>query len=986
MARIRYEKITDYKWRVPKGAVPGMKVEGIFYASEKLLKKIMEDNSLLQLANVATLPGIVKYSLAMPDIHWGYGFPIGGVAAMNPDEGGVISPGGVGYDINCLSGDSKVLHRDGYHIRISDMERKWRGAELVCQDLSAKKEVGTQPIGYLKRPARTALKVRTECGDEITATADHPFLTPRGMVELGKLRVGDEVAIFPFEGVPFEEPTDEVIVDERRIAAECDKLGKGERAKRQIISHLHKLGLLPLKYSSPKLPAILRLMGFLFGDGSICFSQGKGIAWFWGEPEDLERIREDVESLGFTPSRIYRRERSYRIETDHGEYEFERAEHSFKVSSTSFAVLMSALGVPIGAKSSQAYRVSEWIGKATLWQKRLFLAAYFGAELTAPKTVTGHGYNFFEPALTLGKREEFVRNGEEFLSDIARMLTEFGVEVVGIVKRPSRVNGADSWTLRLLISSEPENLLRLWKLIGFEYNARKRSLANAAVQYLKLKLSFVRRRREAAELAESMYRSGIRPREIYSELEDELISRRFLERAIYEGADREVRATGALPTFDEYLKRATEGLGRSGMVWDRIVSIEEIPFDDYVYDFTVDHPDHNFIANGFVVSNCGVRLLRTNLMYEDVKGRIRDLVNALFESIPTGVGSTGSIRLSEAEMRRVLKEGAKWAVEHGYGTPQDLEHTEAKGCLEFADPSAPSRRAYERGRRQLGTLGSGNHFLEVQVVEKIYDAKAAQVMGLEEGMITVMIHTGSRGFGHQVCDDTVKAWRNVPQKYGISIPDRQLVCAPINSPEGQRYLAAMACAANFAWANRQCITHWTRQVFKRFFGMSDSELGMELVYDVAHNIAKIEEHEVDGKKITVCVHRKGATRAFPAGHPEIPEKYRSIGQPVIIPGDMGTHSYVLVGTEQAMKETFGTTCHGAGRMLSRHQAIRTARGRDIQKELERQGIYVRAEGRETLAEEMPEAYKDVDEVVRVTHEAGISRRVARMRPLGVIKG
>lgn len=384
--------------------------------------------------------------------------------------------------------------------------------------------------------------------------------------------------------------------------------------------------------------------------------------------------------------------------------------------------------------------------------------------------------------------------------------------------------------------------------------------------------------------------------------------------------------------------------------------------------------------------NCGVRLLRTNLRYEDVKGRMRDLVNALFESIPTGVGSTGAIRLSDAEMRRVLKEGARWAVEQGYGTQQDLEHTEAKGCLEFADPSAPSRRAYERGRGQLGTLGSGNHFLEVQVVEKVYDAKAAQVMGIEEGMITVMIHTGSRGFGHQVCDDTVKAWRNVPQKYGISIPDRQLVCAPINSPEGRRYLAAMACAANFAWANRQCITHWTRQVFKRFFGMSDSELGMELVYDVAHNIAKIEEHEVDGRKITVCVHRKGATRAFPAGHPEIPEKYKSIGQPVIIPGDMGTHSYVLVGTEQAMKETFGTTCHGAGRMLSRHQAIRTARGRDIQKELERQGIYVRAEGRETLAEEMPEAYKDVDEVVKVTHEAGISKRVARMRPLGVIKG
>jgi len=384
--------------------------------------------------------------------------------------------------------------------------------------------------------------------------------------------------------------------------------------------------------------------------------------------------------------------------------------------------------------------------------------------------------------------------------------------------------------------------------------------------------------------------------------------------------------------------------------------------------------------------NCGVRLLRTNLTFNDVRDRIRDLVNALFERIPTGVGSTGSIRLSEAEMRNVLKKGARWAIDNGYGRPEDLLYTEENGCLEFADPSAPSRRAYQRGRNQLGTLGSGNHFLEVQLVEKIYDRHAAEVLGLEEGMITVMIHTGSRGFGHQVCDDTIKAWSRVPQKYGISIPDRQLVCAPVNSPEGQRYLAAMACAANYAWANRQCLMHWTRQVFQRFFGMSDSQLGMDLVYDVAHNIAKIEEHEVNGKKITLCVHRKGATRAFPPGHPDVPERYRSIGQPVIIPGDMGTHSYVLVGTELAMEEAFGTTCHGAGRVLSRRQAIRTARGRNIQRELEEQDIYVRSAGRETLAEEMPEAYKDVDEVVSTAHGAGISKRVARMRPLGVIKG
>ena len=384
--------------------------------------------------------------------------------------------------------------------------------------------------------------------------------------------------------------------------------------------------------------------------------------------------------------------------------------------------------------------------------------------------------------------------------------------------------------------------------------------------------------------------------------------------------------------------------------------------------------------------NCGVRLVRSNLYLKDIKGKIKELVNALYTEIPSGVGSKGRITLSPQEGRDILVKGAGWAVERGYGTKEDLEHTEAGGCLEGADPDKVSSRAYERGKRQEGTLGSGNHFLEIQYVDEIYDEKAADIMGLEKDTITVMIHSGSRGFGHQVCTDYLEVMETAADKYGIKLPDRQLACAPINSPEGQDYLTAMRAAANYAWANRQFLMVWTREVFIKTFLMSPKNLGMNLIYDVAHNIVKIEDHIVDGKERRVAVHRKGATRAFPEGHKEVPAAYKEIGQPVIIPGDMGRASYVLVGTQRAMDETFGSTCHGAGRCLSRHAAIKATKGRAIHRELEDKGIYCRAAGRETLREEFPEAYKDVTEVVNVVHNAGISKKVARLKPLGVIKG
>ncbi len=394
--------------------------------------------------------------------------------------------------------------------------------------------------------------------------------------------------------------------------------------------------------------------------------------------------------------------------------------------------------------------------------------------------------------------------------------------------------------------------------------------------------------------------------------------------------------------------------------------------------------------------NCGVRLVRTNLTIDDIKPHVRPLVDAMFRNVPSGLGSKGKVHISHHQLDEVLRNGAHWAVENGYGWESDLKHLEENGMMAGADPSLVSPRAKQRGLPQLGSLGAGNHFLELQAVDKIFDDIAAKALGItREEQVVVMIHTGSRGCGYQICDDQLRELGRFYQKdermfnsreFDIKLPDRQLVCAPITSTPGQNYFKAMKCAANYAWANRQMIVHWVRESFEEVLHKSADSLGMEIVYDVAHNIAKQEEHIVDGKRRKVYVHRKGATRAFGPGHSEIPEKYRSIGQPVLIPGDMGTSSYVLVGTDKAMAETFGSTCHGAGRVMSRSAATRKFRGDSIISELQQRGIYVRAASRKVVAEEAPEAYKNVDNVVEVTHGAGISLKVARMRPVGVVKG
>ncbi len=385
--------------------------------------------------------------------------------------------------------------------------------------------------------------------------------------------------------------------------------------------------------------------------------------------------------------------------------------------------------------------------------------------------------------------------------------------------------------------------------------------------------------------------------------------------------------------------------------------------------------------------NCGVRLVATDLQEAEVRERIRDIVHALYRHVPCGLGSHGAIeKLSDKALRQVLRKGSRWAVDKGYGNEKDLEKTEDTGCMEGADPAKVSERAVKRGLSQLGTLGSGNHFLEVGVVDTVYDPRLAGVLGLEPGQVTMLIHTGSRGFGYQVCDDSLKVMLHVVRKHGIDLPDRQLACAPLDSQEGKDYLAAMACAANYAWANRQIIMALATRALGEAMQATPSELKARLVYDVSHNMAKLEEHVWKGKPLKVCVHRKGATRAFPGGNPKVPSPYRDVGQPVLIPGDMGRASFVCVGTDKAMEKTFGSTSHGAGRVMSRSQAKKAAKGRSLARELEDKGIHVMAEGRTTLAEEMPEAYKDVESVVDVMHSAGISKKVVRLRPIGVVKG
>lgn len=939
------EQIDDHRWRIPKSYKPGMRVDGLIFASEAMIEQIKQDQAPEQVANVAFLPGIVGYSIAMPDIHWGYGFPVGGVAAMDLDEG-VISPGGIGYDINCLAPETRVLTEHGYFVEIGALGENWLKQRVVCFQQGEGNRLNAPVDALLQvHPTTPVYRLRTRAGYTITATGEHPFWTYNGMRALKELQPGAPLAVYPFEGVPYEPPSDETLICHDDIEGHLRSIGKSENAIRQITRTLEQLELLPLRMNSPKLPYIVKLLGYLTGDGTVRYvgGNGKGVAVFYGTPRDLEAIRADIQRLGFTPSTRRTRLRKRTIQTRDRTYAFETQEHAFTVSSSAFVALMACLGAPLGNKTQQAYSVPEWLKRAPRWLQRLYLSALFSAALTCPSTLKSHPATFRTPVLRVNKAEPIAESGWAFLRDLQQMLAGFGVRArllnrqheMGSVSK----SGRRSIRCRLQILGDDANLLRLWSQIGYDYAHERQKHACLAVVYLRLKQQAT---------ANRTYKD--------------------------------------FPSFAEFCANALAS--EDGMVWDVVQRIEPVEYHQpFVYDLTVRHDSHNFIANGFVVSNCGVRLLRTELTEQQVRPRLKELVDQIFRDVPAGFGGEGLIKVNRHDLRQVMLKGAHWMVEHGYGWEDDLKHTEATGRLDMPDPDVITEKAIERGKDQLGTLGGGNHFLEIQVVDEIYDPQAAAAMGITQvGQVTIMIHTGSRGFGHQTCQDHLDIMEEAHAKYGISLPDRQLACAPINSEEGQTYLRAMHCAANFAFANRQAIAHWTRQAFAKIFKSTPESLGMYQVYDVAHNIAKIEDHVWDGKPVRVCVHRKGATRAFPPGHPETPDAYKTVGQPVLIPGDMGRYSFVLVGTENAMRESFGTTCHGAGRKMSRKGALREAKNRNIAKEMEQQGIIVRAQNKATLAEEASYAYKDVADVVEVVHHAGIARKVARLRPIGVVKG
>jgi tRNA-splicing ligase RtcB len=714
----------------------------------------------------------------------------------------------------------------------------------------------------------------------------------------------------------------------------------------------------------------------------------------YGQSGDVERIREDLIALGYGPTVTRQRQRISRITVDGSEREFTGSASHVGVNSTGLVALLAALGLPLGKKAEQDFDLPDWLRDAPRWQKRLFLAGLFGAELSKPALQTESKYKFRRPKLSMNKREPFLTSGYQFLARVADLAREFDVETQGISQERSGATNKDgsvSYTLRLAFSARPESLINLWSKIGFEYNNARRVLANAAVQYLKHKLTAVGERQIIRYQAAEMYASGVTPRQIVAELGTSqsgsgVINTRFLERSMYKEADQ-VYIGREFPGFEDYKVEVTSGLGESGMTWERVVSIEPVPnFTGDVYDFTVAHTDHNFVANGFVVSNCGVRALTTGLDAEEIRPYVNQLVDALYKQLPSGVGVKGHLHVNRAELEQILTDGSKWALREGYATRADVAHTEDEGRIAGATPAVVSNEAKKRGLEQVGTLGSGNHFAEIDVVREIYDPKVAEVFGLRRGQAVLQIHCGSRGLGHQVATDYIQEFQRASKRFGFELPDRQLVCAPLDSPEGQNYLAAMNCAANYAWANRQVLTHWARAAFEEVLAGKVRGWDLVLLYDVAHNIAKLETHEVEGKPTRVCVHRKGATRAFGPGHPDVPADYRSVGQPVLVPGSMGTASYILVGTTENMQRTFGSCCHGAGRMMSRTEAKHEVRGAQLREELAQRGIVVRAGSLKGLAEEAPDAYKDVDRVVKIVAAAGLARLVARLEPLAVIKG
>jgi tRNA-splicing ligase RtcB len=955
---IQLERVREFVWEMPREG--DMRVPARVLASEALLEEIGEDKTLQQLRNATHLPGITGHAICMPDGHQGYGFPVGGVGATDT-ETGCISPGSVGYDINCLPGDTDVRLSFGRKLSLESLRERFEteravvatGDELTASDIRLFTESGPKPV----------FELETKTGRRIEATADHEFETPDGMVTVEDLQPGDSVYVQPFEGFEHEEPDEFTVLSEDDFADDDPQI-------RQV---LKDSGLLPLRSTDETFHRLLKVVGFLLGDGSY---GGPGQTWFYGEPEELAEIRDDIRAIGFKPSKVYERDRTHDVDGT----TFETTEYSFKTTSKALRRVFVELGVPEGPKVESGFTTPDYLDHLTDWQQALFYSAYFGAEMNTP--AAQHDKNLYCPKVSQTRTVGTKAAGRAFMEDVKSFLGDVGIETNEIEAFETDSNGSSSTVrFRLGVRNDTENLLKFFTHVGYRYHPEKQRRAMQAVQYLRTKEQEIARRERIADEAEALADGG----SVISNIKRQFdINDRFIERSVWSGRTGRPRPGDDFLGFEEFCE--TVEVRADGAIETEIEAIREVG-EKPVYDIGVTHDTHTFLANGFVVSNCGVRMMKTNLSYDDVQGREEEIVNALFANIPSGLGGGGIVEGGRDTVEAVLERGVDWALEEGWAVEDDLTHCEDEGYRPDADPSAVSQKAKDRGKNQLGSLGSGNHFLEVQRVTDVYRDDVADAYGLESDQIVVLIHCGSRGLGHQTCTDYL---RKIEKRHGdllAELPDKELAAAPAGSELAEEYYGAMCACINFAWVNRQLIMHRVRQVFERVFDRSWESMDMHLLYDVAHNIAKREMHEVDGEKRELYVHRKGATRAFPAGHPEVPAAYRDVGQPIIIPGSMGAGSYVLRGGEASMDLTFGSTAHGAGRLMSRTQAKQEYWGETVQDELREQNqVYVKAQSGATVAEEAPGVYKDVDEVVRVSDALGIGDKVARTYPVCNIKG
>lgn len=658
------------------------------------------------------------------------------------------------------------------------------------------------------------------------------------------------------------------------------------------------------------MPYLIKVLGYLFGDGTVNFiGKGRrGQVSFYGELNNLKEIKNDLNKICIEAF-IYSRKREHKINTFYKTYKFLYTEHSLNSRSTSFTLLLYLLGAPLGNKTNQRFSIPKWLWEAPLWQKRLFIASFFGAELSKPTTL--NKFNFYRPTLNINKAPILKQNAIEFLKEIRKILNQFGIKTSQVIEVEELGNRRRTMGLRLQILGNPTNLLRFFKLINFEYSKTKRKLACLAIGYLQLKEKIIKERDSVREMVRNLYKIGISARELVKQHSNLYIGQRFIEHSIWSSRG-EPRIAYNFLSFDDFIKQ--KSYGEDGLIIDEIESITKENYQGIVYDLTIKHPDHNFIANNFIVSNCGMKLLRSDYFEKDIKPHLEALSTEIQKEVPSGLGRGRQLKLDIPSINKILEGGAQRLVEQGYGEKEDLENCESQGKLSQADSLAISDHAKNRGRDQVGTLGSGNHFLEIQKVAEIFDEKIAESFGLFKDQIVIMIHTGSRGLGHQIATDYIRLMMQAMTKYDIRLPDRELAACPINSPEGKRYFSAMSAGANYAWANRQMIAHFVRKAWKSVLGEKASPL--RVVYDVAHNIAKIEKYKVNEKEIEICIHRKGATRAFPPDSLEIPKKYQEVGQPVLIPGSMGTASYVLVGQKEGKEAWFSTCFTGDTKLLT----------------------------------------------------------------------